>query len=291
MSTCHDCNVCGKSFKRLESHLSQNLACKSHYMSRVNAAAAAAAAAAPAIPNDADVNTTNVLRGTNSCTRPNLRSSSSRSHSVHESGAIVREVEDLCDDDLNEVDNEDFLMFDDNQDVFEEAEEDKGPDVSVLDLCLKLFKLRANPLGLARFSLEEKVQIELLDLLRKLNCPLKAFTLILKWAAKSNGSGHIFSDGFQQTRKKVITKLYERYNMNGLIPEEKLLYLPYTQRTVSMIFSMPVKSLHRYYHVPPLIKMQIISLTKRRIHLLHHAYLLMSVIYTLVAVTERLTKR
>ncbi len=39
----------------------------------------------------------------------------------------------LCDDDLNKVDNEDFVMFDDNQDVSEETEEDKGPDVSVLD--------------------------------------------------------------------------------------------------------------------------------------------------------------
>ncbi len=140
-----------------------------------------------------------------------------------------------CDDDLNEVDNEDFVMFD-NQDVSEETEEDKGPDVSVLDLCLKLFKLRANLLGLARFSLEEKVQIELLDLLRRLNCPLKAFTLIMKWAAKLNGSGHMFRDGFQPSRKKVITKLYKRYSMNGLIPQEKQLYLPYTQRTVSMIY-------------------------------------------------------
>ena len=230
MSTCHACDVCAKSFKRLESHLSQNLACKSYYLSRVNAAAAST------IPNDADVNTSNALQGTNRCTRPNWRSSSTRSHSVCESGAVVREVEDpQCDDDLNEVDNEDFVMFD-NQEVSEETEEDEGPDVSVLDLCLKLFKLRANPLGLARFSVEEKVQIELLDLLRKLNCPLKAFTLIMKWAAKSNGSGHMFRDGFQPTRKKVITKLYERYNMNGLIPQEKQLYLPYTQRTVSMIY-------------------------------------------------------
>ncbi len=41
MSTCcNDCNVCGKHFKRLESHLSQNLVCESCYMSRgVNAAA------------------------------------------------------------------------------------------------------------------------------------------------------------------------------------------------------------------------------------------------------------
>jgi hypothetical protein len=68
------------------------------------------------------------------------------------------------------------------------------------------------------------------------NCPLKAFTLILKWAAKSNGSDHMFRDGFQPTCKKLITKLYERYNMNGLIPQEKQLYLPYTQRMVSMIY-------------------------------------------------------
>jgi hypothetical protein len=41
----------------------------------------------------------------------------------------------------------------------------------------------------------------------------------------------MFRDGFQPTRKKVITKLYERYNMNGLIPQEKQLYLK-TKTTV-----------------------------------------------------------
>jgi hypothetical protein len=112
MSTCHFCDICGKSFKRLESHLSQNFECNSYYLSRFNAAAA------PTIPNDADVNTTNVLQGKNRCTCPHLRSSSARSHSVCESGAIVREAKDpLCDDALNEVDNEDFVMFDDNQDA------------------------------------------------------------------------------------------------------------------------------------------------------------------------------
>lgn len=74
MSTCHDCNVCGKSFKRLESHLSQNLACKSHYMSRVNAAAAA-----PTIPNDADVNTGHEVSSQGSS--PTLRSGKSYSKS------------------------------------------------------------------------------------------------------------------------------------------------------------------------------------------------------------------
>ena len=58
-------------------------------------------------------------------------------------------------------------MFDDNavpegdaddQDI-SKTESDKGSDLSVLDLYLKLFKLRANPLGLARFSWEERVQL------------------------------------------------------------------------------------------------------------------------------------
>ena len=151
--------------------------------------------------------------------------------------------------DLNAVVDDNFVMFEDNalsddgnagnQDAFKETEDEEGPDLGVLDLCLELFKLQANPLGLARFSQEEKVQIELLDLLRKLHCPLKAFTIILKWAAKSNGSGHVFREGFQPTREKVIAKLYQRYHMNGLVPKEKKLYLPYTQRTVSMVFLCP----------------------------------------------------
>ena len=124
-----------------------------------------------------------------------------------------------------------------NRDVSNKTEEEEGPDVSVLDLCLELFKLQANPLGLLHFSPKEKVHIELLDHLRKLHCPLKAFTIILKWAAKSNAS-YVFREGFQPTHEKVITKLYKRYNMNGLILKEKKLYLPYmTQRmVVSMIY-------------------------------------------------------
>jgi hypothetical protein len=66
MSTCNDCNVCGKHFKSLESHLSQNLACKSYYMScGVNAAATLA----PNIPNISS----HVLQGA-SRSRMNLRS-------------------------------------------------------------------------------------------------------------------------------------------------------------------------------------------------------------------------
>ena len=75
-----------------------------------------------------------------------------------------------------------------------------------------------------------------MQLLRDLNCPQKAFILVLNWAAKSNASGHVFQEGCQPTCEKVMKKLNERYNMNGLIPKEKQLYLPYSQRMVSMVF-------------------------------------------------------
>jgi hypothetical protein len=240
MSTSDHCFVCQKSFKRLFAHLAQSAACKSHFM-LAHDDKEAPPATLPTIPNNDQVYTSNVSQGASHGSRPNLWCSSSRGLlQDRESGAVVGEADDelRVEEDVNDVDD-DFVVDDDgfpDDDADDQDVSEEGPDLSVLDLYLKLFQLRANPLGLARFSREEKVQIELLQLLRDLKCPLKAFTLVLKWAAKSNGSGHTFREGCQPTREKVITNLYERYNMNGLTPKEKKLYLPYTQRTVSMIF-------------------------------------------------------
>ena len=102
------CAVCGKSFKRLQSHLAHILACKSFYMSRVNAAAIVA----PTIPNDSVVNTTNPLQGANRCTFPNSRTS------LCESSATVRgEAEDPLHNvkDMNAaVEDGNFVMFHDS---------------------------------------------------------------------------------------------------------------------------------------------------------------------------------
>ena len=239
MSTSDVCVGCQKPFKRLATHLAQNAGCASHY-----SANDISAAAISTISNDGRVNTSNVSQG---ATRSRLNWSSTSSRgllSVKESGAISGEVNDeLRVEDVNEFED-DFVGDDDaphnvhvdDQDVSEKEEEECQADHSVFNLYEKMFKLRSNPLGLDRFSREEKVQIELLQLLRDLNCPLKAFTLVLNWAAKSNANGHVFQEGCQPTREKVMRNLNERYNMNGLIPKEKHLYLPYSQRTVSMVF-------------------------------------------------------
>jgi hypothetical protein len=66
--------------------------------------------------------------------------------------------------------------------------------------------------------------------------PLRAFSLILNWAAKAYERGHIFKMNCQPSREKVVQTLYCRYNMRGLTPKEKLLYLPYSRRVVLMIY-------------------------------------------------------
>ena len=43
-----------------------------------------------------------------------------------------------------------------------------------------------------------------MQLLKDLKVPLKAFSLILNWAAKSNERGHLFKVGCQPSREKVI---------------------------------------------------------------------------------------
>jgi hypothetical protein len=241
MSHSDHCAGCLKTFKRLLTHLAQNAACASHYAAHDKQSAPKVLS----IPrNDGHLNTSNVSEGATR-SHPNVSSSSFRGLLLaKESRTTFGEADnELHVEDVDEFED-DFVVDDDefpyihvdNQGVSQSEKEECQADHSVSDLYEKLFKLRSNPLGLERFSREEKVQIELLQLLRDLNCPLKAFTLVLNWAAKSNASGHMFQEGCQPTREKVVKNLNERYSMNGLIPKEKLLYLPYSQRTVSIVF-------------------------------------------------------
>jgi hypothetical protein len=133
-----------------------------------------------------------------------------------------------------------FDGFDDNDAYNEPADpigDDDGPDKSVLESFEKLLLLCANPLDLEKFLQEEKVQIQLLQLLNELKAPLNAlFTAVLNWAAKAIDCGYFFKDGSQPSCDKVIQKLYTRYDMKGLIPKEKQLFLPYSKQTVSLVY-------------------------------------------------------
>ena len=150
---------------------------------------------------------------------------------------MVGDTEGHYDDDVvaTAYDNDDFPPTFDGFDDFDAGKEPadtafvhdgRGPDKSVLELYEKLLLLRANPLDLDKFSQEEKVQIQLLQLLNEVKAPLNAFTAVLNWAAKANDCGYFFKIGGQPSREKMIQKLYVRYNMKGLIPKEKQLYMP-----------------------------------------------------------------
>jgi hypothetical protein len=136
--------------------------------------------------------------------------------------------------------NDDFQVLDDalpcNEELDNDSNNEDAPDGIILELYKEMQDLRSNPLGLDRFSCEEKVHIELLQVLKELKAPLKAFSRILNWAAKANDHGHVFQVDCQPSRRTVVQKLYCRYNMKGLIPKEKSLYLPYSRRVVPMIY-------------------------------------------------------
>ena len=133
-------------------------------------------------------------------------------------------------------DNDDFLLFDGSFPCMEAADSNHSnhpegvPNRHLLDLYQEIQELQPNPLCLDRFSVEEKVHIELLNLLKELRAPMMAFSHILNRAAKGNDKGHLFKVNCQPSREKVVQNLYSRYNMRGLTPKEKLLvYLPYSR--------------------------------------------------------------
>jgi hypothetical protein len=105
-------------------------------------------------------------------TGPNLSSSLYNTLFCAHCVTVRGEAEDNPPINVNGVDDEDFVVIDED-DAFPNgklmrrmslptnaSEGEEGPDAGVLDLFLKPFQLRDNPLVLARFSPDEEVLIE-----------------------------------------------------------------------------------------------------------------------------------
>jgi hypothetical protein len=217
------CACCNAAFHRLASHLSWNAHCATFYDS---------------LPSD-------MVNGVlDEVHRPDDAYFHDEEGDTAGAGESRRNSRRASTVDQPVDDNNDFGMMSDgdvsvcssSDESVDESEDKEIPDGIILDLYEEMQELRSNPLGLDRFSGEEKVHIELLHLLKELKAPLKAFSGILNWAAKANGQGHIFHPDCQPSRHRVIHNLYCRYNMKGLIPKEKLFYLPYSRRIVPMIY-------------------------------------------------------
>jgi hypothetical protein len=92
----------------------------------------------------------------------------------------------------------------------------------------------------------------------------------LNWAAKASDCGYFFKDGGQPSCDKVIQTLYTRYNMKGLIPKEKHLYLPYSKRTLSVVYFDASEGLLHNCLVQHWIRMNCTRFTTSKIPLLSH---------------------
>ena len=93
-----------------------------------------------------------------------------------------------------------------------------------------------NGLDLSLFSLEEKVQIDLLHTLRRLKAPMIAYDEVMKWAVRSCSQGHVFHDLPITSRKTVIDRLRGRVDLDALTPIVKELYLPYSNCHVEVVY-------------------------------------------------------
>ena len=246
------CDGCQKPFKRIQVHLNYNPACNSIYASRKSLIDPYAVvggtlidSAAKAAQYHASVSSL-ILTGRVNNTAGQESRSRRRSPASFEFGAASVEVAvDEPDHHHEEVDDANVFGEDESvppiplpappADPVVNVTTD--PDESVLELYEELLRLQSNPLtSLAKFSCEEKVHIELLQLLKELKAPLSAFQYILNWAAKANENGHVFQVNCQPSRETVTKMLFNRYNMNGLVPKEQKLYLPYSKRIVTMVY-------------------------------------------------------
>jgi hypothetical protein len=247
------CEGCNLPFKRIQTHLHHNLACNGVYAARQSLIDPFAAvggtvidSAAKAAQYHASLSSllvTGVSTGRESRCRSRQRFPAPFEFGARDAGTAAASaevaVDETSDDDANVFGEDEYVVpppLPAQPDPLVNGMTD--PDEGVLELYEELLRLESNPFSsVAKFSCEEKVHIELLQLLKDLKAPLSAFQYILNWAANANENGHVFQVGCQPSREKVTKKmLFNRYNMNGLVPKEQKLYLPYSKRIVTMVY-------------------------------------------------------
>ena len=89
--------------------------------------------------------------------------------------------------------------------------------------------------GSERFDANEKIQVELLVILKKTKAPLEAFETILNWAAKAAAADYRFVKPVPQ-RKKLLVSIFQNLGMNDFKPKEKEMKLPYCGQKVNTVF-------------------------------------------------------
>jgi hypothetical protein len=114
---------------------------------------------------------------------------------------------------------------------------DDTPDTSLLvwynDISSVLYS--NDELSLDRFSIQEKVQVDLLRTLKQLKAPLKTFQEVLNWSERAKCAGYRFTEG-KPTRKSLLSKLQAMTHLKELQPQTKKLQLPHSKQTVDIVY-------------------------------------------------------
>jgi hypothetical protein len=228
------CDGCQKPFKRMRPHLNHNPACNSVYVSRKTSLIDPNAGIGGAVINKAPAEAAQYHALLSSLTLTGERTDQ-ESRSRHrfpalfdfiaqDAGAVSVEV---VVDELDQHEVDDANVYGEDKSVTPRplpAATDPvvnvltEPDKDVLELYEELLRLESNPFSsLAKFSCEEKVYIELLQVLKDLKAPFSAFQYVLNRAAKANGNGHAFQVRCQPSRETVTKMLFDCYEMNGLV--------------------------------------------------------------------------
>ena len=113
---------------------------------------------------------------------------------------------------------------------------DAVADTSIRDAFVAYSESLNDGLSLSLFSVEEKVQVDLLQTLKRLRAPMIAYDEIMKWASRSCLQGHAFQDVSISSQKTVIDKLKARVDLDSLHPHVKELYLPYSKCFVEVVY-------------------------------------------------------
>ena len=168
------CAGCRKLFKRLSSHISLSPICEQHYTS-LGKIEISIAPKRSARVGGLSLHDSPGVRQEYGSSLPTTRTTDNSTINCEErpTPPTIGDNLGLVNDDLADVfsgdDEDDFQVLDDNASCNEAArnhvDDDGAPDRCVLDLYKEMLELRANPLGLDRISVEEKVHIELLHMI------------------------------------------------------------------------------------------------------------------------------
>ena len=111
------------------------------------------------------------------------------------------------------------------------------PDPSLLKLYNDINSVLYvnNELPLNKFSIQEKVQVDLLRTLKRLKAPLKTFQEVLNWSERAKCAGYHFTEG-KPTRKALLSKLQAMTHLKELQPQTKKLQLPHSKQTVEIVY-------------------------------------------------------